>query len=396
MLTAPISRRLRRVLIAAALVTTTAATSTVAIEAVSAVESTVGTTTTTKSTFVYGEKVTVTAAPTRPAKTAAPTGSVEFDVDGTIVTVALNSGGKALYTSAALAVGDHNVSAIYSGDARYSAGSLGSVSFSVVKGDTTSTLTSLGEPVPTGTRTRVQHVTKRVAPAVGSLLGTVTFTADNGVDAPTVATVPTNSIGTALWQPLLPKGSYTVSSVYSGNDGFNGSAPASVVVNVTSTGTLDVDNTGNGSAGGGLVYSSWPDVGDGTVGQTFIAGRSGYLDAVSSSLHTENGATAYPVRFSIRKVVNGLPTATEIGYGIRTPDGSGDMRFLPLTVPAKVMAGTTYALVYEQTSTSNFQYYRYGLVPGTAYQGGTLVSRTNAGPWQTEGQDLLLRTYIRP
>jgi hypothetical protein len=67
---------------------------------------------------VLGQPVTFTAAVLGPTGSAAPTGSVMFDIDGTTVTAPL-VGGTATYTTSSLALGAHQVSAIYSGDLHY-------------------------------------------------------------------------------------------------------------------------------------------------------------------------------------------------------------------------------------------------------------------------------------
>jgi hypothetical protein len=65
-----------------------------------------------------GQPVTFTATFTPPAGGPAPTGTVRFAIDSTVATVPLN-GTTATYTTSGLTLGDHQVSAIYTGDLTY-------------------------------------------------------------------------------------------------------------------------------------------------------------------------------------------------------------------------------------------------------------------------------------
>src|SRR5262249_13571034 len=71
-------------------------------------------------TAVYGQPVTLTA--TVASAAGMPTGSVDFFDGTTLLGTVVLSGGVASFTTAALAVGSHSISAAYRGDGTVAAG----------------------------------------------------------------------------------------------------------------------------------------------------------------------------------------------------------------------------------------------------------------------------------
>jgi hypothetical protein len=98
-------------------------------------ESTFTTLTTSPSSTIFGQPVTLTATVSPTPGTGVPTGTVTFFDGGTpLGTVALNSAGQATFTTTSLAPGAHGLSAFYNGDANFvaSAGAaIQNVSFDV-------------------------------------------------------------------------------------------------------------------------------------------------------------------------------------------------------------------------------------------------------------------------
>ena len=330
---------------------------------------------------------------------ARATGTVAFTVDGGApVTVVVNSAGQALWTSSTLGLGSHVVSATYGGDVRYAGGVAGSVSFTVVKGDLTTTLRSLRNPVPTGGRARIQSISKLVSPATGSALSTVTFTADNGATAPTVATVPTNSIGTALWQPVLPNGRWTITSVHNGTANFNSSRSGPVTVLVGPQSTVDAQHVAT-------TQACRPFSPGYPIAQTFTPTRSGTLDKVSLDVvWIRDWAGAEDMQVEIQSIGRfGHPSGTVLGRGrLSVADSqavnggqelSQTMSEITLSEPASVGGGQQYALVLQSDSwwcAGN----TYGGVP---YSGGLWTWGFN-GTWsgvEYNDRDLVYKIWIK-
>ncbi|MCU1499853.1 MAG: fibronectin type domain protein, partial [Acidimicrobiales bacterium] len=349
------ARRLRRALLAGSLVLATTATSTITAQPGSAVTSaTAGTITVPATTFERGQKVTVKVTIPRTSNKRRATGTVDFTVDGdSPVTVAVNSAAQALLGSTTYALGTHTVSATYSGDAIYAGGEVGEVSFEILEGNTTTTLTSLKQPVPSRTRARINARTRVVAPARASVLGTTTFSASNGTDAPTIVPIATNSVGTALWQPLLADGTWTVTATYDGNRDLNAATSAPIVIRVGATADSTIDQANWGGQEWLFSYLQR----DTLTEQTFVAGRTGVLDRVDLRVYDESNGRAAPLTVTIRTVdPDGKPTSTVIGSGTTTTAASGsttNLDAIVLTSPAAVTAGTTYAISLSSDSDPN-------------------------------------------
>ncbi|HHY56245.1 MAG TPA: cadherin-like domain-containing protein [Chloroflexi bacterium] len=152
----------------------------------------------------------------------APGGVVTFMAGATSLgSSAIGAGGVATFTTSALAVGDHLLTAIYAGDASFTASISDPITQTVLKIATTTTLVTapatsvFGEPITlTATVTAAD-------PGVGAPTGVVTFTAgatvlgSSVVDAGGMATLTTNS---------LAVGVHTLLATYGGDAVFAASA----------------------------------------------------------------------------------------------------------------------------------------------------------------------------
>ncbi|MCU1498011.1 MAG: Ig domain protein group 1 domain protein [Acidimicrobiales bacterium] len=377
----------------------TAATSLVGIGVVSAdVPADVGTTTVPAASFVRGQNIVVTVTLTKRVKVVQPTGSVTLTVDGGApVTAIVKSTGKATYSSATLSLGLHTVTGYYEGDTRYDAGSTGSVTFEVIKGSTTATIKSTLESVPNRAPTRVSGTAKRVAPAAGSLAGTITFSASNGTDAPTVATVLAASTGVANWKPLLARGTWSITATYEGNADFEASATSAPVTVTVGEAVVDQQNTVGTSMGN--VYDD-ADFGTSGMDQTFIAGLTGSLTKISLRAYPQM-ADPSELQLTVRAVVDGAPSGPVLALATlsdaaaiatRSADGFVD---LVLDNPVHVVRGTTYAFEVAPPTPST----TWALQTSYAdvYTRGVLSS-TFDGNRQTfisgAGYDLNFRTWV--
>ncbi|MCU1357856.1 MAG: hypothetical protein JWM89_3274, partial [Acidimicrobiales bacterium] len=193
----------------------------------------VGRLTIAKTDFVVGESVAITVTIATRPKTAAPTGVVLLTIDGTTLYVDIASKGRAFFSTRALAIGTHEISAVYGGDFNYNSGRAGETTVTVAQGSTGTVVTSRTEPVPSGKAAVLAATTRRVAPASGATLaGSATFTATSGSGTEIVVTVPTGSTGGASWRPKLPDGTWTITATYLGNDDFATSTSQPLTIHV--------------------------------------------------------------------------------------------------------------------------------------------------------------------
>jgi hypothetical protein len=184
----------------------------------------------------FGQSVTFKAVVAVAGQLGAPTGTVIFTIDGTstppIPLAVVGGVDQATFTNATLGVGQHSVSAAYSGTGGL-APSSGTLPTQVVTALNTSTLvTSTLNPSTAG-----QAVTF-IANVVGSSLvvfptGTVVFTIDGHAELP-VPLTPVGETGQAEFTTsTLTAGVHTVSATYGGNAVFapsSGSLPTQTVI----------------------------------------------------------------------------------------------------------------------------------------------------------------------
>jgi uncharacterized membrane protein len=171
---------------------------------------------------VFGERVIFTAtvsATTSGAST--PTGKVDFKEGATDLTpggVTL-SGGHATFSTSALAVGRHTITASYGGNSSFlpSSGNDAASPQIVTKASSKTTLTSFPLPV-FGEQVTFTATVGAVAPGAGTPTGTLTFKEGTRLLA---ANVGLNSMAKATFSTApLSVGPHTITAVYSGDGDF--------------------------------------------------------------------------------------------------------------------------------------------------------------------------------
>jgi len=188
--------------------------------------------------------ITATVAPISPGS-GTPTGIVTF-VDGpnTLGTAALGTNFSAKLSTTSLAVGNHTITATYSGDGNFTPSTsvgfietinLATVTFTNIASDLNPAV--LGQPV-----TFTATVSSAVS-AAGTPVGTVSFS-DGSTS---LGTGTLNNLGVAtLTVTTLGVGAHSITASYSGTTAFTPSSSNALVENVTataaSTTTLTADN----------------------------------------------------------------------------------------------------------------------------------------------------------
>jgi hypothetical protein len=202
-------------------------------------------------TSVFGQPVTFTATVSVLAPGAgAPSGTITFtDGAAELGTVAVDSGTgfTATLTTSALSVGQHAITATYSGDDSFLT-SNDSTTQTVQKAQTSTVVTSSNNPAASGQATVFTAQVSPVAPGAGVPSGTVLFTVNGlplGGARPLVAGIATSPSFSAL-----TPGTYKVQAQYSGDGNFQ-----------KSTGLLDQgagQNVSKGATSTGLTASPDP------------------------------------------------------------------------------------------------------------------------------------------
>jgi len=273
---------------------------------------------------LFGATVTFTASLT--ATGSAATGLVTFYDGATVIGSALVTAGSAQFSTAALAIGSHPISAVYSGDANHTASPAASLSQQVLQAGAV-TLTSSVDPSIAGTM--VTFAATVAAPQGVAPTGTVTFKDGAAV----IGTSSVNPGGVAsLSIATLAVGQHSIVAVY-GGDTSNQAASSNTVVETVQTAATSVT----------LISSANPSLAGAPLTLTStVVGRGG---AVTGTVTFEDGTTALGAAnlnasgvatFSVSGLAPGLHSLIAV-YG-------GDPNNQPATSPALAQS-------VEQTTT---------------------------------------------
>jgi hypothetical protein len=193
-----------------------------------------------------GDPLTLTATVAAAAGSGSPTGTVQFKDGATNLGAAVTvAGGSASLTSTALtSLGDHAITAVYSGDTTFGTSTSAATHVTVATAPLRATSTAItvnpGGPVDPGTAVTL---TATVTPATGAGTpgGTVQF--KDGANNLGAAVALTGGSATASTTSLAP-GNHQLTAVYSGDPTFAGStsAAAALVVNAPANGAQETIN----------------------------------------------------------------------------------------------------------------------------------------------------------
>jgi uncharacterized repeat protein (TIGR01451 family) len=256
---------------------------------------------------VYGQNVTFTATVSVTGLgSGTPTGTVTFYDGTTKLGTGTFSGGAATFSTSALSVNNHSITAVYGGDGNDLCSSSNSVIQAVDKDSTTTTLSPSAGPSVYGQTVTFTATVKPVSPGAGTPTGTVTFY-DNGNPLGT----GTLSGGVAtLTTSTLPGGSDSITASYGGDTNDLGSTTGSALSqmvnpaqtttslssslttsplgqNVTFTATVGVVSPGSGTPAGSVEFV---DTTTGNVLGTVPLSPSGTASLPVSSLVTGSNA----------------------------------------------------------------------------------------------------------
>ena len=165
----------------------------------------------------YGQTVTFTATVSAASPgSGTPTGTVQFQIDDSDYgsPVSLNGSGQATITDAALSLGDHTVTASYSGDSNFTASD--PLDQTVDQATTSTVLTASANPALVSTSITFTAIVTANSPGSGTPTGSVEFW-----DGATDLGPGTLSGGVATYSTsALSLGDHTITAVYSGDTNF--------------------------------------------------------------------------------------------------------------------------------------------------------------------------------
>ncbi|TMC08981.1 MAG: choice-of-anchor D domain-containing protein [Chloroflexi bacterium] len=260
-------------------------------------DSTTTTVTSSANPSVFGQPVTFTVAvAANPPGAGTPTGQAVLTIDGGSPTVLSLVNGQTSLTTAALAVGSHTVIAAYAGDPNFRS-SLGTITQTVNKDSTTTTLTSSSNPSTFGDPVTITAAVTANPPGAGTPTGTVTFKRG----AITLATVPLDGTAhAALTTAGLQVGANSITATYNGDGNFLPSTSPTLVQVVACTRNLtgkingEVDVTNSTCITNATIFGNVEVKPGGAVSisQSTISGlESGGAKAVTVCGSTVKGST---------------------------------------------------------------------------------------------------------
>ena len=203
------------------------------------------------STSVFGQSLTFSATISDSGGT--PTGTVTFENNGVAIgnPVNVGAGGVTTLTTSQLPVGSDSITAVYSGDTRFTSSTAAAIVQTVDEDSTVTTVSSTANPSAIGQNVTFTAKVTPDSPGGGTPTGTVTFSDGNTALAPPVALaggVATYSTST------LTMGLHPISVVYDGDDNFLGSVSSTLNQNVNrSISTTTIASSANPSAFGQSV-----------------------------------------------------------------------------------------------------------------------------------------------
>ncbi len=345
-----------------------------------------------------GQMVTLTASVATTGGVV-PTGTMTFSAGGSLLgTASLNAAGGAALSTSSLAAGTYLMSARYSGDGVYAAGSSGTVSVVVSGTPGTVTIAPVSlvvSPNPVTAGQVVTYTASVAATGSGVPTGTMVFYAGGTV----VGTAGLNLAGVAtVKNSSLAAGTYAVTASYSG-DSLYGSADSngvSLVVKAASTGLISSQvalnaapnpvTAGQAVTFTGSVIMSGSSVPTGTI-TFFVAGASigsaslngaGVATVVTSSLAagkfsvtaSYSGDTVY----SAGLATTGALTVTAAPVALVTPQVTLVAAPNPVTAGQAVTLTGSVATTGSAVATGTMTFYAGGVAVGSAALNGAGVA----------------------
>jgi hypothetical protein len=265
----------------------------------------------------FGQSVTFTATISANAPGAGiPTGTVTFEDGSTILgTGTLNGFGIATYSTSALAIGGHSITADYGGDVDFTSSDSSAVNQTVDQDATTSALVSSANPSVFGQSVTFTATITADAPGSGTPTGTVTF--EDGSTILGTGTLNVSGIA-SFTTSSLSVGGHSITAIYGGDVDFISSTSSAV------NQTVDQDATTSA-----LVSSANPS----DFGQSVTFTATVSADAPGAGIPTgtvtfEDGSTILGTgTLNVSGVATFTTSSLSVGGHSITADYGGDVDF---------------------------------------------------------------------
>jgi ELWxxDGT repeat protein len=167
----------------------------------------------------------------------APTGTVAFQEGMTVLAhgAVVQTGGaaQATFSTLALAVGSHTLTAVYAGDGNFASSVSTPLTRVVIQDGVHVGLISSQNPTPTGSAVQFISAVAALAPGSGIAAGMVVFQDVFNGATKTLGSSPLNSLGIASFNiASLATGGHTITARYGGDTRFNGGTSAAYALTV--------------------------------------------------------------------------------------------------------------------------------------------------------------------
>ena len=242
---------------------------------------------------------------------------------------------KATLNLSSLAVGQHNIVAIYDGSTNYSGSTSVAISQSVAQAQTTGTLIASVNPAVAG---KSDTLTVTITSNGGIPTGTVKF-----MDGTTLLGTPVlNAQGVAIYTvPAFTTGPHSITAVYSGDANNLGTTPAlNLTVNQATT-AVALTSSGSPSIAGVSITLSASVTGNGASPTGIVTFYDGTTSLGSASLNAAGLGT-----ISLSSLAVG-PHSLTASYG---GDGNDGQSTSPAIVQVVVKTTTTTSLTSSATT----------------------------------------------
>ena len=247
------------------------------------------------------------------------TEKVTFHDGITVIGTGVTSGSIATLTTSSLSVGSHQINATYSGDSNFAPNTSSTITQTVNRGNTTTTLTSNTNPSVYGQSVTFTAIVAPVAPSTGTPLASVVFVIDGIAKPP----VPPSGGQATFTTSTLSAGTHHVTAQYAGGINFAPSTSSTLTLTVNQYGGFATKCSGlatcsftlTSQAGSGWTTTS-AGVG-GYVGQSPLL----FSGIASFRLPVETNAT-YNAAYSGQAVLAGFGTAGTLYHVTGTITGA--------------------------------------------------------------------------
>jgi hypothetical protein len=295
---------------------------------------------------VFGQPVTFTA--TVSAASGTPGGSVVF-MDGSTVlgSAMLDANGMATLTVSSLSVGDHSITASYSGDADDQASVSAALTQHVLMSHTATMLSSSMSSSTYGQAITFTAAVSITDAGAGMMGGMVTF-----MDGSTVlGTVALDSSGMAsLTVSSLAVGGHSITATYSGDANFTSSSSNAVSVNVDliPTTTMLVSSMASSFFGQSVTFTATVSAASGAVPGGSVVFMDGSNVLGSATLDASGMAT---LTVSSLSVASHSISASYGGSATDAASSGSFMQVVKQNTTATMLSSSAASITYGQSVT---------------------------------------------